>query len=271
MAPMLSGYREWPAPVGLAGMVTCLWRDETSAPRQQRVLPDGCMDLIWMDAAVHVAGPDTRAFLVTLSPGQVVTGLRFRPGAAPRVLGVPACVLRDRRVRLDDLWPGTTVAARIAEAPDPAVALAAAVVSRASEPDLALGAVLAALRVGSSVAATAEALGWTERGLHRRCRDAFGYGPSVLRRILRFRMALRLAGHGLPFAATATRAGYADQAHLAREVRALAGVPLSQLIRGQPTSAQPPSGANRSTLRPSGSCTTAYRWPQNASHGGCSP
>lgn len=61
-------------------------------------------------------------------------------------------------------------------------------------------------------------------------RDAFGYGPSVLRRVLRFRMALRLAARGTPFATVAARAGYADQAHLAREVRALAGVPLGRLI-----------------------------------------
>lgn len=230
---MSSSYREQPAPAGLAGVVACLWRNETTAAREQRVLPDGCMDLIWMDGAVHVAGPDTRAFLAATGPGQVVTGLRFRPDAAPGVLGVPAWTLRDRRVRLEDLWPGTTISQQIAEAPDPATALTAAVASRAIEPDLALAAVLAHLRAGSSVAATAHALGWTDRALHRRCRDAFGYGPSVLRRILRFRVALRLAGQGVAFGVTAARAGYADQAHLAREVRALAGVPLGQLVRGQ--------------------------------------
>ncbi len=195
-------YREKPAPAGLTGVVSCLWRNETPTARELRVLPDGCMDLIWMDGAVYVAGPDTHAFLTTLRPGQVVTGLRFRPGAAPGVLGVPAYVLQDRRVRLEDLWPATTVARRIAEAPDPAAVLTAAVTSRATQPDSALRAVLAQLRAGSSVAATADALGWTNRALHRRCRDAFGYGPSVLRRILRFRMALRLAGQGVPFAWT---------------------------------------------------------------------
>ncbi|MGH3899374.1 MAG: helix-turn-helix domain-containing protein [Pseudonocardiaceae bacterium] len=71
----------------------------------------------------------------------------------------------------------------------------------------------------------------TDRMLHRRCRDAFGYGPSMLRRILRFRMALRLARRGVPFATITARARYADQAHLARKVRALAGVPLSHLVR----------------------------------------
>jgi AraC-like DNA-binding protein len=230
---MLSSYREQPAPAGLAGVVACMWRNETTTARELRVLPDGCMDLIWMDGAVHVAGPDSQAFLATMGPRQVVTGLRFRPGAAPGVLGVPAWALRDQRLRLEDLWPGTTVSQRIAEMHNPAVALAAAVASRATEPDLALSAVLRRLQTGSSVAATADALGWTERTLHRRCRDAFGYGPSVLRRILRFRVALRVAGQGASFAATAAHAGYADQAHLAREVHALAGVPLSQLIASQ--------------------------------------
>lgn len=239
------GYREQPAPAGLAGVVACLWRDEAGTAREQRVLPDGCIDLIWMDGAVHVAGPDTAAFVVTHRPGRPITGLRFHPGAAPAVLGVPAHVLRDQRVRFDELWSGTGWPRagwpragwpeRIAA--DPALGLAALVTQQISGPggpaDPALREVLALLRAGSGIAATARALGWTERTLHRRCREAFGYGPSVLRRILRFRAALRLAHRGEPFAAAAARAGYADQAHLAREVRALAGVPLGHLLRGQ--------------------------------------
>lgn len=229
---MPSSYREWAAPggPGLARVVACLWRDEARESREQRVLPDGCVDLIWMDGAVHVAGPDTHAFLTPMIPGQVITGVRLRPGVAPGVLGVPAWVLRDRRVRLEELWPGTRLNESSAGATDPAAALAAAIASRAAEPDPALAMVLARLRTGAGVGATADAVGWTERTLHRRCRDAFGYGPSVLRRVLRFRMALRLAERGVPFATVADRAGYADQAHLAREVRALAGVPLGRLI-----------------------------------------
>lgn len=230
---MASGYREQPAPAGLSGVVACLWRDETATLRDQRVLPDGCIDLLWMDAAVHVAGPDTAAFLVTHRPGRPITGLRFRPGTAPAVLGVPAHLLRDQRVRLDELWPGTGWAQRIADDPPSGLTAVVAqqVVRTGAAVDPALREVLARLRAGSGVAATAEAVGWTERALHRRCRDTFGYGPSVLRRILRFRVALRLARHGVPFAIAAARAGFADQAHLAREVRALAGVPLSHLVR----------------------------------------
>ncbi|MDQ4031636.1 MAG: helix-turn-helix domain-containing protein [Actinomycetota bacterium] len=109
-------------------------------------------------------------------------------------------------------------------------------------------------------------MGWTERTLHRRCQDASGYGPAVLRRILRFHLALRVARQGASFAVTAARAGYADQAHLAREVRALPDcrwVSWSQAsVHASPTHGArqpdtPASGVNRSTGRPSGSCTTA--------------
>ena len=53
-------------------------------------------------------------------------------------------------------------------------------------------------------------------------------GLTTLRRILRFRHAARLLSEGIPIE-VAARAGYADQPHLHREVRDLAGVPLSSL------------------------------------------
>ena len=83
--------------------------------------------------------------------------------------------------------------------------------------------------------------------MHRRCQAAFGYGPAVLRRVLRFRRAAALLRSGVSPAEVAAAAGYADQPHLSRETRALAGASPGQLA----------SGANRSTPLPSGSCTTA--------------
>ena len=87
-----------------------------------------------------------------------------------------------------------------------------------------------ALRRGASVARTAELVGLGERQLHRRCQDAFGYGPKTLARILRLGRALDLARSGVPAATVAASTGYADQAHLSREVRDLAGVPLRALL-----------------------------------------
>ena len=102
-------------------------------------------------------------------------------------------------------------------------------------------AVVAHARRGDSAAATADALGWTTRSLHRRCLDWFGYGPSVLRRVLRFRGALALLRAGAPPADVAARAGYADQPHLSREVRALGGQAPSRLAGSR--SQSPGSGA----------------------------
>jgi AraC-like DNA-binding protein len=101
----------------------------------------------------------------------------------------------------------------------------------AEPPDPAVAAIVTRLRGGASVGATADAVGLSARHLHRRCLDAFGYGPKTLARVLRMGRAVPLARAGTPFAVVAATAGYADQAHLAREVRALAGVSLTQLTR----------------------------------------
>ncbi|WP_077060176.1 DUF6597 domain-containing transcriptional factor [Streptomyces sp. MP131-18] len=231
-------YRERPARFGGGAVV---WSSRGDADSSGRVLPDGCMDLIWSAGRLSVAGPDTRAHVFTVVHGQEVTGLRFAPGAAPAVLGVPADELTDRRVPLDVLWNGARVrelSERLAAAPGGAGAVLEAIAEgrlrRAADPGGAWRpAVLAALRSGRGVAETAERLGLSERQLRRRSLSAFGYGPKTLARVLRMQRALDLARNGTPLAATAVLAGYADQAHLAREVKGLAGAPLSALVAGR--------------------------------------
>jgi AraC-like DNA-binding protein len=199
-----------------------------------RVLPDGCMDLIWVDGDLLVAGPDTVAQLAVGPPGATYVGLRFAPGTGPAALGVPAHLLRDSRVPLADLWPAARVrrlAGRLASAPRPADALESAAADGLRTADPVAPVVAARLRGGASVAATAAAVGLGERQLHRRCLHAFGYGPKTLARVLRLDRAVALARAGTPFATVAAEAGYADQAHLAREVRALAGASLTALTR----------------------------------------
>jgi AraC-like DNA-binding protein len=201
----------------------------------QRVLPDGCMDLIWSERGLLVAGPDTRAFLTTGPPGAQYVGLRFAPGAGPAVLGVPAHALRDERVPLDAIWPGAEanrLAQRVADAADKGAVLEDIALRKTGTVALGLPTAVAhGLAAGRTVTAVAELVGLGERQLHRRCLDAFGYGPKTLARVLRMQRALRLARRGIPFAEVAAVAGYADQPHLAREIKALAGVPLGELVR----------------------------------------
>ncbi|MFD2354886.1 helix-turn-helix domain-containing protein [Nonomuraea ferruginea] len=100
---------------------------------------------------------------------------------------------------------------------------------RTPPPDPAAPAAAAALRRGGSVREVAWELGLSERQLHRRSVASFGYAPKTLQRIVRFQHALRLARSGVPLAEVAAVVGYADQAHLSRDVRRLSGVTLSRL------------------------------------------
>jgi AraC-like DNA-binding protein len=210
-------------------------------PLPRRILPDGCVDLIWCDGDLLVAGPDTRAVLVSSPPGARYVAIRLPPGVGPAVLGVPADELRDRRIPLDALWPAAAahdIADRVEADRLRGAALEEVALARLADhpPDAAARFVAARLGEGLSVAAVAGAVGFSERQLRRRCVSAFGYGPKTLARILRLQRALLLARETTPTgaglrsgAAVAAAAGYADQAHLAREAKALTGVPLSQL------------------------------------------
>jgi AraC-like DNA-binding protein len=210
-------YVEWAS--RLAGAV--VWSNTPDPDGVGRVLPDGCMDLLWHEGRLLVAGPDTQAFLTGDGPG-AWAGIRFYPGTAPVLL-----------------WPASEVrrlADRVHAAPDPASGLEEVALRQAAgaePPDPVLRHVVTALDAGRPVAATADELGLGARQLHRRSLAAFGYGPKTLARILRLRRALALARDGVPFADTAARSGYADQAHLARDVRELAGLPLGELLAGR--------------------------------------
>ncbi|NBE83163.1 helix-turn-helix transcriptional regulator [Micromonospora rubida] len=227
-------YRERGASV--AGAV--LWESVSTGDGPARVLPDGCLDLLWSSRrGLLVAGPDRTAHLSVGTAGERWVGLRLPPGVGPAVFGLPADELRDRRVSLSDLWgPGAaSVADRTAGGRGVAAVLEEVARGRlraAGGPDP-LGAHLAArLAGGGSVGAVAAEVGLGARALHRRCQHLFGYGPKTLARILRMRRALALARAGTPLAEVAARAGYADQAHLTRDVRELAGVPPGVLLRG---------------------------------------
>ncbi|WP_432906849.1 helix-turn-helix domain-containing protein [Micromonospora matsumotoense] len=226
-------YRERPAE-GIAGAV--LWASESrpDAP-PTRVLPDGCLDLLWSSrSGLLVAGPDRTAQLSESGPGERWRGVRLPPGLGPAVFGVPADELRDRRVPLDALWGRTALrlADRLGASPTATdlATVAADRLARVGGADPLGPRVAALLAAGATVTATAAEVGLGPRALHRRSQALFGYGPKTLARILRLRRALALAGRGVGLAEVAARAGYADQAHFTRDARDLAGVPPTTLL-----------------------------------------
>ena len=205
---------------------------ETTVAGPGRVLPDGCMDLIWMGGEVVVAGPDTRPYQVRGGRGDRYVGLRFPPGALPGLLGVPATDLRDLRVPLAEVMDGTTALSEtVAAADDPGQSLELFAREHAGASDSRTTTIVRQLREGRRVSTVAEQVNLSARQLHRWSLRHFGYGAKTLARILRFQGALALAEVEHSDAAIAVRSGYADQAHLIRETHDLAGVSFAALVR----------------------------------------
>ena len=224
-------YREQPSRIPGA----FIW-SSVSTGGEIRVLPDGCMDLLWDGHEVSIAGPDTHAQVFESAAGSTMTGLRFAPGFAPRVLGVPADAFTDQRVPLDAVWTPTQVREitdLLAESAAPATTLEA-LARRACTPsdadDELIQRVADLAHAGHNSTTIADRVGLSTRQLQRRSTAAFGYGTKTLSRVLRMQRALSLVRGGVRPADSASRTGYADQSHLARDVKDLAGVPLGALL-----------------------------------------
>jgi AraC-like DNA-binding protein len=233
--PGMGTYAERAVAPDLRLHLRCSWTTVTRS--HGVVLPDGCLDLMWIAGELVVAGPDTAAAPSGLVRGLEIAAVRFRPGVAPAVLGLPASELRDRRVPLAELWPeAVRTQHEVDDAPDRVAALEAVVRRRLADappPDPVALAVASRLdRRSGGVGALAERAGLSERQLHRRCLTAFGYGAKTLDRVLRLQrfLALGRADPSAGLAGLAVAAGYSDQAHLGRDCRALAAATPVELL-----------------------------------------
>jgi AraC-like DNA-binding protein len=182
---------------------------------------------------LFIAGPDTRARWHPTEPNVGYVGLRFSNGLGPWLLGHPADELLDATPDLDRVWPSRparVLQEQVAAAPE--AALETWLLNRLSrrEPPGMGSVVFNLAAIGTSVGAMADCLGMGVRQLHRRCLPLFGYGPKHLARVLRLGQALDAARSGRPLAEVAATTGYADQAHLSREVRELAGTTPTRLL-----------------------------------------
>jgi len=237
-------YREFAPSPPLHALVACRWLRELPAddPADSTlVLPDGCVDLLWRDGKLTVAGVDTAARRSPVRPGSAIAGIRLRPGVAGAVFGIPASELLDEKLPLEEI-----LGARASEFSDRLDGaggheaeyllledlVASALADRAPDP-----LVLAATRrlgfPGSRVDQLADALGISERQLRRRFHDSVGYGPKTLDRILRFRrlvdQARAVSDGEVDLARLAADLGYADQAHMTRDSVRLTGMPPARL------------------------------------------
>ncbi|MCM4077624.1 helix-turn-helix domain-containing protein [Paractinoplanes hotanensis] len=139
------------------------------------------------------------------------TGLRRATGVAtPTSAGRGAAACPERHIAAI----GTSLVRGSAVRPDPAVTAAWWRLRRGDRP-----------RIG----VLADELGVGRRRLERGFRQHIGMSPATVARIARFQRVVGRFGAGAAPAEAAAGSGLADQSHLARETRALAGMTPSAL------------------------------------------
>jgi AraC-like DNA-binding protein len=240
----VTGYAEHlPAPA-LGNHVACYWSIHGEEHRAYRVLPDGCMDLVFdlAEGAGQVVGIMTTAKVVAARRRIAFFGVRFRPGEATAFVRCSAREVRDADVSLAEMFGrlGATLAERLAEAPSDlgrvriveAWLLEKKLGARFAEPRVrAAVRAIEASRGAVTVKRLAEQAGIGERQLERAFDERVGVGPKALARAIRlqaFVAALETRGTA-PIASVAAEAGFADEPHLCREVRALTGLTPREL------------------------------------------
>jgi len=234
-------YVQRPVHPALAGLVEAVsgYAEHSARPVRRREGPVACVPVILgLGTPITVGGIRHTSFAAGLADSAAHTEftgeqrgieLRFTPQGAYRLLGLPPGEFANQVValplldalaeragdgpdwgaRLDLVEAGLLRRAAGGPAPDPAVTWAWHTMRRCGG------------RV--SVGGLAAALGWSRRHFAARFRSEVGLAPKAAARVVRFERAARLLAAGTAAAAVAARCGYADQSHLAREFRALAG------------------------------------------------
>jgi AraC-like DNA-binding protein len=244
-------YEELASPAVLSGWIAAFWQlrdaEDNDDPGTQRVLPDGCVDILFdfgrwraggcnvgmVGPAGRLVGTMTRALVVPMSGHTDLFGIRFRPGVIGSLTVCTGRAVQDLSIPLseagihlsvsdEELYRESSLANRV-RCVSPV--LQRHLESRPSGDSTVLAAIAAwenAAReeIGRlpSVKAVARRVGATERSLERRFGAWAGYRPAQFRRLVRFRAALEVSDAGRrPWAEVAARCGYSDQSHLSRD------------------------------------------------------
>ncbi|WP_370739736.1 helix-turn-helix domain-containing protein [Streptomyces sp. EN23] len=160
--------------------------------------------------------------------------IRLSPPLAVAVLGTSAD-LTGAVVPLEDVWgrdaERTEDRLRAAGTWDERFAIAADALGRRLDvrrsPDPEVAAVWELILAGRGrvgIDSLANEVGWSRKRLWSRFRSQIGLAPKRAARLVRFDHAAHLLAAGHPAARVAALSGYADQAHLHREVKAFTGV-----------------------------------------------
>ena len=242
-----SEYAEFRVPASLADRFLCFWTQTIVGPEgvyEHRVLPDACIDIVLVHGRPPmVIGPWDVPFVAQLAVGTSITGARLHPGRASCLLGMPASELLNqviptadvngalRSLRLEGVMEHRHAAARRS-------ALALALSTPVGDYSPVDQGVVAGMKWYSRhphgrVEQLSRWIGISERQLQRRFSAAVGYGPKTFQCVLRLQRLLKIARETGPeqsLADLAVNTGYADQAHMTRDVQRLANLRPTELL-----------------------------------------
>ena len=232
-------YGEHPPAPALAGLVKAYWTLDAGGAGgwiAHRATPDGCLEIIRRLAGrSRWDGEQPEVFVVGLSETPVTfeisgdarfAAVRLWPWAWSMFDDRPVEALRGRWLPVD----APRLAAICQALPDFAVA-EARLVDFASAAPAGFGAIGEGLAGARTVVEMRDAAGMNARQLQRWFETHVGLPPRRYLRLLRFQEAFEQVPGQASLADHAAAHGFADQAHMAREFRSLAGVPARQARR----------------------------------------
>lgn len=210
------------------------------------IVPDGSIDLVIRqgrtDASAWVYGTTTSSMSTGLEQGAHYVGIRFKPGQGRHFLKAAAKELTDHRESASGLLP-FSIASLTENVGRPdifgridAVLLAhAASVPPAPDRIDAAVARIAAARGMLRIEQAAEIFGTGRRQFERVFLETVGIAPKLFSSIVRFhcagRLLLEMPAAPATLADIAHACGYADQSHMNRDFRRLAGMAPSAYVR----------------------------------------
>ena len=241
----VSDYREYAPPRELADRVLCFWTQSITGKGdyEQRVLPDGCIDIVFINGGTPlVVGPWVKPFIARFPVSTSILGARWYPGLAPALLGAPATELLNQQVELRDICGRSLSSSleRVSQQPTLDARRSAFETSLLNllpsvEPSERI--VNASIRwlarhPHGRIEKLSRLTGMSRRQLQRRISASVGYGPKAFQSIVRFQRLVHLAARvgRRSLVDLAMQVGYADQAHMTREVQRFSGCPPTLLF-----------------------------------------
>lgn len=244
-------YHEYPPDIRLSHLIETYWvaDDLIENPVSQRILPDGCVDIIFDfkngsgSVLPKLVGTMTSLLEIVYQPGRVqMMGIRFAPGAITAFTRMPVFEVTNRNIELsladtlfksgfyESLLEITKVHERIAHLNRYLIALLPELYLPEKQINHAVSLIQSA-HGQISVKQLAAKICLCERHFERKFKTVIGISPKLFSNVLRFRFARRyIKTHqdDSLFSASVV-CGYHDLSHMNKEFQRLGDMTPSEL------------------------------------------